>query len=311
MKRLLASAVLCSITLVTTGLPYQQATALTRLDSLSAVRVDIRALVRVAPTPTPAPTPVPTPEPAPVPTPVPEPVPTPEPTPIPEPTPVPTPVPTAGTALVSFNMDDGWRSGYDNGLAVFDNANVKISYYPVSTYFTYPDFITTDMLKIVKDHGHEIGNHSRTHADLTTLSRRQASEEVYGARQDLAALGIQTTTVAYPYGASNAFVKNLVQEGGHAGARGTDNGYIDKNSDRFNLPSWDIGGMDFVQIKAIIDGAVDQKKWVILIIHKVDVAGDPDSVSSEVLKQAVEYVQSKNIETVTNAQGLARMSEIN
>ncbi len=312
MQRFIASAVLFSVTLLTTGLPLQEALALSRLDSLQTVRLDIRAGSRVTPlpTPTPVPVPVPVPTPTPVPVPIPEPTPVPTPTPDPVPTPEPVPTPTTGNALISFNMDDGWRSGYENGLSVFDTANVKVSYYPVSTYFDYPDFITKDMLQIVKAHGHEIGDHTRTHADLTQVSRKTAFEEVYGARQDLAALGIQTTTLAYPYGASNTRIQNMVREGGFTGARGTDNGYIDRNTNRMNLPSWDIGGMNFVEIKAIIDGAVAQKKWVILILHKVDVPGDSESTSSQTLREVVEYVQSQNIETVTNSEGLARMNTI-
>lgn len=321
MQRSLASLALFSITLLSTGLPYQTALALDRAEA-TQVRTNVRAAIRVStPTPPPAPTPVPepAPTPAPEPTPVPEPAPSPEPTPepaptpTPEPTPIPepepTPVPTIG-AMISFSFDDGWDSGYANGLPVFDAAGVKATYYMTTNHLEYPGFVTPEELLDVKARGHEIGNHTQSHADLTTLTRQAARAEVNGAKEALAALGIAPTTYAHTFGATNDAIERIVKNAGYAGARGTDNGYIDANSNRYNLPSWDIAGMGFEQIKTIIDGAVDQKKWVILIIHQVDVAGDPESVSSDVLAQVVAYVKEKNIETVTTAEGLAQMGTI-
>jgi peptidoglycan/xylan/chitin deacetylase (PgdA/CDA1 family) len=207
-------------------------------------------------------------------------------------------------------MDDGWRTGFDNGLPVFDAHGVKVTYYPVTQTFDFPDFITAEMLQDVAARGHEVGNHTRTHADLTTLDAQEAQTEVVGANDELAALGLSATTFAYPYGASNASVRAMVQDAGLAGARGTDDGYADKNSDRYNLPAWDIGNKSFAEIKDIIDGATAQKKWVILIVHKVDVEGDPESVSSATLEQVLDYVEAQGVETITNAEGLAKLSEI-
>lgn len=324
MSRHLAATAIVAVVALTTLFPYSQVLAL-RVD-VSTSRASVRAAVSTGPisVPTPRPTPAPQPEPEPEPTPVPEPepTPTPEPEPQPEPTPEPTPEPgptpepeptpttTPSGGMVSFNLDDGWRTGFDKGLPLFDARGMKVTYYPVTQTFDFPDFITADMLQDVQARGHEVGNHSRTHADLTTLDAQEAQTEVVGANDELAALGIAATSFAYPYGASNTGVRSLVEGAGFAGARGTDNAYVDKNADRFNLPAWDIGGMSFAQVKGIIDGATAQKKWAILIVHKVDIAGDPESVSSDVLEQALDYVAAQGVEVVTNAEGLAKMETI-
>jgi|GEM_PF-2355597 len=304
--------------------------AATRGDSgrslYTEIRYSIRGLALPIPTPTPEPTPVPeptpepvpTPEPEPTPTPEPEPTPTPEPTPEPEPmpepepTPVPEPTPTTtpSGALISFTFDDGWDSAFENGLSIFDAENIDVTYYMTTDHLQFPGFVTPEQLLDVKARGHEIGNHTRSHADLTLVSNEQAHQEIEGAKADLQALGIETTTYAHSFGATNATINDIVQNAGYIGARGTDNGYIDQNSDRYNLPSWDIGNMDFTQVQAIIDGAIAQKKWVVVIIHQVDVAGDPESVSSAVLQQAIDYVQEKNVEVLTMAEGFAKMGSI-
>lgn len=320
MKRILASSALVSLLVLSTGLPYQPALALSRADALN-LRAEIRLAVRPMPTlptpepePQPAPTPTPEPEPTPEPTPEPEPTPAPTPEPQPEPEPAPTPEPTPTTtpsgALISFTLDDGWDSGYENGLPVFDAAGVKTSYYITTEHLEFPGFVTPEQLLDVQERGHEIGNHTRTHADLTQLSPEEARAEIETAKSDLAALGIAPTTYAHPFGATNDSINAMVADAGYAGARGTDNGYIDRNSNRYNLPSWDIASMNFAEIKDIIDGAIAQKKWVVLIIHQVDVPNDPESVSSAVLENVVEYVKDQNVETVTVAEGFARMESI-
>ncbi len=212
--------------------------------------------------------------------------------------------------MVSFNLDDGWDSGYANGLPVFDEAGIDTTYYITTTHLGFEAFVTPTELASVAARGHEIGNHSRTHANLTQISLQQMRSEILGAQQELQGLGYSPTTYAYPFGSSNTTIQSTVQNAGLLGARGTDNGYIDSNSNRYNLPSWDIAGMSFAQVQSIIDAAIEQDKWVILIIHQVDEAGDPESISSDVLRQAAEYVKEKNVEVVTNSEGLAQISTI-
>jgi peptidoglycan/xylan/chitin deacetylase (PgdA/CDA1 family) len=60
--------------------------------------------------------------------------------------------------------------------------------------------------------GIEFGAHSRTHADLTTLSEREMREEIDGSRDDLAAItGQHVRAFAYPFGRTNDAVRNRVR----------------------------------------------------------------------------------------------------
>lgn len=296
MKRFLASLALFSVTLVSTGLPYQSARALDRTDSVQ-LRADVRAAVRTtpAPAPTPEPTPVPVPEP------------TPEPTPTPEPGSQPAPT---NEARISFNWDDGWRSGYDKGIPIFDAAGIKTTYYVTSQYLAYDGFVKPDEVMALKESGHEIGSHTRNHFDLTTLSETAMKEEVFGGKQDLVEINHTPTTFAYPYGAVNDEVRAVV-ESAFDGARGVEEGYNDKNTDRYILYSWNASTMTLEKAKAVIDEAIAQKKWGIFILHKVDEGqDDTESISSELLADILAYVNEVNIEVVTNSEGLARLGEI-
>jgi peptidoglycan/xylan/chitin deacetylase (PgdA/CDA1 family) len=60
--------------------------------------------------------------------------------------------------------------------------------------------------------GIEFGAHSRTHADLTSLSPRELLEEVAGSGKDLEALlGAKVNSFAYPYGFHNQAVDDCVR----------------------------------------------------------------------------------------------------
>ncbi len=64
--------------------------------------------------------------------------------------------------------------------------------------------MTADQIRYWATQGIEFGAHSRTHADLTTLSAKELAEEVIGSRDDLAdLLGSPVTSFAYPYGSYN------------------------------------------------------------------------------------------------------------
>lgn len=329
MKRFNALIVLASLVLVSTGLPYQTAhadreAARAAREAAVQMRVELRNSLRgPAPTPTPEPTPTPTPTPEPQPQPEPTPTPTPEPAPQPEPDPTPTPEPQpapqpASGALISFDFDDGWISGYEKGLPIFDAAGIKTTYYVTTEYLGdggYEAFIKPNNLADIAARGHEIGAHTRSHPDLTILDSQRVQDEVIGGKQDLANLGHETKVFAYPYGAVNNDVRTVVA-GSFNGARGVEEGFNDKNTDRYVLYSWNASNMTFEKAKEVIDQAIAQKKWVIFLIHKVDEPVDEGSgdtavnISSELLTQIVDYVKQSNIEVVTASEGLERLGSI-
>lgn len=313
-QRLFALFVLCTVSLAGTGLPYQYATALSRTDALG-LRVSVRPAVRVAPPVTTPPAPTPTPEPTPTPDPTPIPEPTPEPEPTPDPTPEPDPVPDpqpAARGMISFDIDDGWDSGYEKGLPIFDAADIKVTYYVSTMYLQFPGFVTPDQLQNVSARGHEIGSHARNHDDLSGLPEAQMKSDINGGKQDLADLGFTPSMFAYPYGGSNAQVQQAVKDAGFSGARGANGGYNDSTTDTFMLYAWNLNSsMTLEAAKAIIDQAAAENKWVIFVMHKVDETGtDATNVKSEMLQELIEYVKEKNIDVVTNSEGLARVSEL-
>lgn len=72
--------------------------------------------------------------------------------------------------------------------------------------------MTAEQIRYWATQGIEFGAHSRTHADLTTLSADQLENEIVGSRDDLAKiLGAPVTSFAYPFGSYNPAIYERVQ----------------------------------------------------------------------------------------------------
>jgi len=73
--------------------------------------------------------------------------------------------------------------------------------------------MTGEQIRHWAGQGIEFGAHSRTHADLTTLSSVDCAAQVRGSNDDLAAvLGKPICSFAYPYGAYNDSVRDCVRK---------------------------------------------------------------------------------------------------
>jgi peptidoglycan/xylan/chitin deacetylase (PgdA/CDA1 family) len=153
----------------------------------------------------------------------------------------------------------------------------------------------------VKSAGEEIGDHTKTHPDLTSLTQANANTEIAGAKSALESAGLgPITTLAYPLGDYNASVEGIAQTAGLTAARTTDIGYNGKSTDRYALKTGNVDtNTSFDTVKAWIDTAVSQKLWLTLTIHNVDslqnlnAIGDAYGTTPEILQQIVSYLASK------------------
>ena len=84
--------------------------------------------------------------------------------------------------------------------------------------------MTTEQLKAMVAGGMTIGSHTRSHPYLTSLGQQSAWDEIAGAKVILEADGFNIDTFAYPYGAYNARVVDMVRQAGFRTARTVDAG---------------------------------------------------------------------------------------
>lgn len=243
------------------------------------------------------------------------------------------PAPNAGTSsalpftitrhgLVSINFDDGYQSMYDNGLPILDAAGLRSTQYIITQKVGTDSYVTLDEVMQMYNTGHEIGVHTRTHENLTTLTESQMTDEILGAKQDLISWGIMPTTLAYPYGGYNPAVEAVVQSSGLRGARDSDLGYNSSGlgltfggplyHDTHPLELWsEAAEVDMnttlSDITSEIDYAVANNLWLIILFHRVDETDPccaPISVDHTLIQGTVDYLVQHHVPVVTNNEGL-------
>jgi len=217
----------------------------------------------------------------------------------------------ANGGFVSINFDDGEISAFDIGRPIMLSAGLPATFYITTHQLGTPDFsgyMTASQVLQLQTDGFEVGNHTQSHANLITLATSSIQQEITGANQDLAQMGItNVSSIAYPSGHTNSAIETLVSGSGLIGGRGASNLILpnQKTTDPFDLyafapdssSSWD-------QIQSGIDQAISSHGWFIITFHSFNKAGDNYSVSPTLLQQTVDYLKLHNIPVATNDRGL-------
>lgn len=97
--------------------------------------------------------------------------------------------------------------------------------------------LDADQIRTMASEGWDIGGHTVTHADLTTLGPAQVRREIADCRsqlQDL--LGTPVDSFCYPSGCVDETARGLVKEAGFKWAVTTSRGRVRPGTDRFLLP---------------------------------------------------------------------------
>jgi peptidoglycan/xylan/chitin deacetylase (PgdA/CDA1 family) len=206
-------------------------------------------------------------------------------------------------------FDDGFQSAYDNGFPIVNEFGFKASTHLLSDFIGTPEYFDVAAMNVLKGQGHEIGAHTKTHPHLPQISEEDAREEIEGSKSDLEDLGINVETFVYPFGEVNESIKGLVQNAGFKGARGTEEGFNDGNSDRYDLLAFDVQFQTLDSTKELVDQVEQNGKWLILIFHRVGESGEYN-VSEEFLHEVLEHVADSGVEVITMGQGLDLLNEI-
>lgn len=214
--------------------------------------------------------------------------------------------PEGTRGAVSLSFDDARPSQVDTGLAVLDRLGAK------ATFYVVPVRVESRLAgwKQLVASGHEIGNHSLRHpctgnfewsrdAALEDYTLDQMRAELIGANRRLKELlGVEPVTFAYPCGqtfvgrgqSTRSYVP-LVSELFLAGR-----GWLDEtpNDPVFHDPAQVSGmsmdGMDFPEVKALVETAVGAGQWLVLAGHEMASSGH-QTTRIEMIERLVPYLQ--------------------
>lgn len=126
---------------------------------------------------------------------------------------------TEPRTIVSLTFDD---SNADQLAAeqTLDALGLNGTFYTTSGYIGTPNYLTQADLHTIAADGNEIGGHTITHPDLTTLSTAEATRQVCNDRINLINWGFQVTDFAHPFAAATTDDEQIAEDCGYNSARG-------------------------------------------------------------------------------------------
>jgi len=214
---------------------------------------------------------------------------------------------TSGMASITF--DDGTIGQYTYARPVMVQRSLRGTFFIISDAlgWTGTNMNATQVRQLVID-GDEIGNHTRSHPDLASLTSSQVTAEFSDSQSSIASqIGVTPTTCAYPYGSHTAVVDVIAAEF-FRGCRDTAGGLNTMGS----LQPYSLHNFYVVQTTTADDvrsaalQAEAQGSWVIFTYHGVNPSGSgSEDVTPAHLAEQSDALGSTNIPVVTVSQGLA------
>lgn len=214
--------------------------------------------------------------------------------------------------LVALCFDDVHQDVYDTAFPILRSRGIPATYYFI-TEFLSP--LWKAQLKEFEDHGWEIGSHGRTHRNLAELSDAEIAWELEESRTDLESAGLEVTGLAYPFGSGYddpTVVRRAKQH--YAYARSVRPGNNAPIVRQYALTSMVVTKTTSIEtMKSWVDLAVDQRQWLIILLHNVDNSGTDYSISPAAFTELADYVKARagagDLDAVTVKEGLARSGQ--
>jgi peptidoglycan/xylan/chitin deacetylase (PgdA/CDA1 family) len=144
---------------------------------------------------------------------------------------------------VIISFDDGHLNNYTAAFPIMQKYGFTGVLYIVTNYLGAENYMNADELKEMSAAGWEIGSHTVSHLDLTSMEPDRQRYEVVESRKILEEkLGVPILTIAYPFGISDAGVIDYAHFAGYIGGMGL--GYTDDQgmTNLFNMQRRDVKG---------------------------------------------------------------------
>lgn len=180
---------------------------------------------------------------------------------------------------IAISFDAAWGSDYtEKLLTILERYNIKTTFFLVAFWIDkYPD-----MVKRIDECGHEIGNHSAKHPNMSQLSEEKIKEELTKTSDKIVELtGKKDILFRPPFGDYNNKVMKTANDLG------------------YYVIQWDVDSLDYKDygVNAIVDRVLNKvKDGSIVLFH------NNATYTAEALPTIIESLQSSGYEIVPISQ---------
>lgn len=124
---------------------------------------------------------------------------------------------------VVLTFDDGFKNFYSHAFPVLSEYGFTATVFLVTDFcgrhndwggnpreLPRSELLSWSETKVLSEAGIEFGSHTKTHPDLTKLTRAEAEDEIVESKAAIEdALGSEAVTFAYPFGRHNALIREI------------------------------------------------------------------------------------------------------
>jgi peptidoglycan/xylan/chitin deacetylase (PgdA/CDA1 family) len=126
---------------------------------------------------------------------------------------------------VLITVDDGYRDAMTNVLPVLRRHGMTATFFVITGRLGGDEYLTKEDVRRLEAAGMDIGGHTSSHRDLTTVPQTELQRETAGSRRNLARiLRHPVYFFAYPFGRYDANVVAEVRRSGYSVAFTTESG---------------------------------------------------------------------------------------
>jgi peptidoglycan/xylan/chitin deacetylase (PgdA/CDA1 family) len=224
-----------------------------------------------------------------------------------------------GRAVVSLTFDDGVRDQL-RAAELLRRHGLKATFFVTSGLVgTSAGYLDWAELSALQREGHEIGGHTADHIKLTEVALPEATRQVREDRRALRSRGFAARSFAYPFGAWNAKLRQMLAASGYHSARrawGLSERAGDGRPQAETRPPGDrfatLAAASFEaettldQMQAVVQGAEEIRGWAQLIFHHVVDEGQRYATSPALLDELLAWLtlrreRGTQVLTVTEA----------
>lgn len=220
---------------------------------------------------------------------------------------------------ISFAFDDGFTSAYTEAAPILSRYGFSATSFVVTNWVDKgttanptAKFMNWSQIATLRDTYHwEIGSHSVSHPDLSSVTPSQLVTEISKSKEILAEHGFDATSFALPFGRYSPEVKTQISKY-YAALRGaSDDVYNRWPYSNYQLASKFVQvGVSTESVELAINDAITNNEWLILSFHNISRTPSQDpldlDLASDDLNAIAAYVKSKNVQVVNLSDGLVR-----
>ena len=200
--------------------------------------------------------------------------------------------------VVSFIFDDGRQSVFDKGLSLFKSNGLTASIALITQTLENQVGLsmTPNNILDMYNGGWSFLNHGYASTKLTSdIALDVATREIETSKKIANKYGIKLDGYVPSYGVIDEKFIDIVKKNYKFAFCNYESGTIDYNKDIFNLNRYSIENKNIATVKAKIDEAKNNNKYLALYLHDIIDSGDYCNTVAN-LQLIIDYCKSNNIE---------------